>query len=107
VRVKRKPGTLLELAIARVGVLRGSRVLAYMIQWDVVRRELGHEPTREEFSDWWQQSERTTYRDQALFKEAFPGEESPARLMAAARAAWDERRGVAGLGAVPVDVVAA
>src|SRR5919205_295819 len=96
----REPRTLLELAVARVGMRRGARVLAFMIAWDVVRKELGREPSIEEYGEWWRTSVRTAYREQALFRDAFPGEENPARLMDSAKGEWDERKGVRGLGSV-------
>jgi hypothetical protein len=95
-----KRPSLLEVAVRRVGARRGARVLAFMIAWDVVRRELGREPTIEEYGEWWRISRRTAFREQALFRQVFPEESSPARLMDAARGAWDERKGVLGLGAV-------
>jgi hypothetical protein len=99
---RRQPRTLLEVAMAQVGMRRGARVIAFMIAWNVVRRELGHEPTIEEYGDWWKVSRATAFREQQMFREAFPGEENPARLMDAAAGAWDERKGVRGLGSVPV-----
>jgi hypothetical protein len=95
----RKP-TLLEVAVRRVGALKGARVLSFMVAWDVVRQELGHEPSIEEYAEWWRVSERTAWREQARFRESFPGESNPARLMDAARGTWDERQGVRGLGNV-------
>ena len=77
-------------------------MLSFMIAWDVVRQELGHEPTVEEYADWWKLSIRTAYREQAAFRKCWPTEKDPARLMDAARASWDERKGVLGLGAVAV-----
>lgn len=43
-------------------------------------------PTQAEYAAWWKQSERQAQREWALFKEAFPGQESPdamAKVMAA------------------------
>jgi hypothetical protein len=104
---KRPPRTLLELAVARVGLLKGPRVVTFMVAWSIAERELGHEPTLHEYREWWNESERTAYREQALFRECFPDETTPSRLMAALASAWDERRGVRGLGAVPAQLVAA
>jgi len=42
----------------------------------------------------------TAYREQALFREAFPEETTPDRLLDGALAAWDGRGGVTGLGRV-------
>lgn len=95
-----KRPSLLEVAVRRVGPLKGARVLAFMVAWDVVRRELGHEPTLDEYAEWWRVSKRTAFREQAQFRKCFPAESDPARLMDAARGAWDERKGVRGLGNV-------
>ena len=99
---KRQPRTLLEVAMARVGIRRGAKVLAFMIAWNLVRSELGREPDIEEYAEWWRTSIRTAYREQAMFRDAFPGETNPARLMDAAQGAWDEKKGVRGLGSVAV-----
>lgn len=96
-----KRQTLLQLAVRRVGLMRAGRVLAFMVAWDVVRRELDREPTLEEYGDWWRQSRATSFREQKLFREAFPGEVTPTRLLDAAGDEWDRRRGWKGLGAVP------
>ena len=98
----RKGRSLLEVAIASVGIRRGAKVVAFMIAWDLVYRELGREPTIEEYGEWWRTSRATAYREQALFRQVFPDETNPARIMDACRGAWDERKGVRGLGAVAV-----
>lgn len=99
-----KPPTLLEVAVRREGPLRGARVLSFMVAWDVVRQELDHAPTIEEYAEWWKLSIRTAYREQASFRKCFPTESDPTRLMDAARASWDERKGVRGLGSVALPV---
>ena len=98
---KRGP-SLLEVAVRRVGPLKGAKVLSFMIAWDVVRQELGYEPTIEEYGEWWKVSRATAFREQAAFRACCPGESNPARLMDAARGAWDEKKGVRGLGQVPL-----
>ena len=42
--------------------------------------DLGHYPSQTEYASAWNKSERTAQREWALFKLAFPGEESPERL---------------------------
>ena len=99
--------TLLQLATDRVGTVRGAKVLAFMIVWEMAREAVGSEWPEgigaqvRVYSEWWRQDVRTGWRELARFREAFPGESTPTRLMQAAkRARWDERRGVRGLGAV-------
>lgn len=102
--------TILEAAVRRVGVLQGSRAVAVMVQWHTVRAAMGDEwPADGTVSDrvrvcadWWHVTERTAWNELRRFRAAFPGEETPERLMTAAQASWDERRGVAGLGSAPL-----
>lgn len=95
---------LYEVVRRRLGVLKGGRVLAFMVQWDVVVQELGREPTVVEYADWWGESERNVYYHLARFRECFPEERTPGRLMGQLRGDWDERRGVRGLGAARLAV---
>jgi hypothetical protein len=93
-----KPPTLLQIAAARVGVIRAYRVVAFMVEWSMARRALGQETlTVEEFAEWWRIHVRTAYREQARFREAFPDETTPDRLVDHALTVWDERTGIDGL----------
>jgi hypothetical protein len=101
-------GSLLSVAAARVGTLRAYRVVAFMVEWHMARAALDRdELTVEEFAEWWRVHVRTAYRDQARFREAFPEETTPDRLLDLALAAWDERSGIEGLAGVPVPRIAA
>jgi len=92
---------LLTIASRRVGLRRGFRVLTFMASWDRARRALDKRPiTLEEYREWWRESERTAYRDQALFREAFPDELTPDHLLDLAYGQWIEKQGIKGLGAV-------
>lgn len=95
---------LMEYLRRRVGFRRSIQVLAFMVAWDTARRALhGREPmTLQEYADWWKVSRPTAFREQARFREAFPGETTPDRLLDLAAAAWDQRTGVAGLGAMQI-----
>lgn len=77
----RKP-TWLEVAVSRVGLLNGTRALSWAYSWAVAREVLGHDPSAEEVAKWWNASERTTYREQAAFRKAFPELDSPAVIYA-------------------------
>lgn len=79
-RKKRRP-TLQQLAAKRVGQTSGARVVAFIVQWAVASEALGHELTLEEYADWWHASRSTVFREQARFREAFPGEANPQRLV--------------------------
>ncbi len=75
--------TLAEHLAARIGLRGAIKVLSFMVAWELAAQGLGREPVNvDEYSDWWRQSRSTGYREKALFTKAFPGEESPGRLMA-------------------------
>jgi hypothetical protein len=94
---------LLQLARSRVGVRRAYRVVTFMVCWHIARRELDvDELTLDAYAEWWRVPERTAYREQALFREAFPEEATPDRLLDRALSSWDGRGGVPGLGRVQV-----
>lgn len=67
---------------------KGAQAVAFLWTWAYTTRKLGRPPTRAEHAAEWKQSEREVYRDLALFRQAFPGEESPDRL-----AAWMNEKG--------------
>lgn len=101
--------TIMEAAIRNAGVMKGSRAVTVMIQWSMARESMGDawpaegiEAQVRAYSDWWRHSERTGWNDLARFRAAFPGESTPERFLDFARAQWDERRGVKGLGALPL-----
>ena len=82
---KRKPSWL-EVAISRAGFLDGTRALSWAYTWAVARQSLGHDPSAEEVAQWWATAERTTYREQAAFRKAFPELPNPAALYASEEA---------------------
>ena len=86
---------LLVVAGRRVGLRKAMKVLAYMTAWAHVRDDIGHDPTAEEFAAWWKESAATAYRAQQLFRQAFPDETNPARLLELAAEQANARRPVA------------
>lgn len=78
----RKPRkvTWIEVAVRNAGVRRAFNALTWAQMWAIVRAAIGHDPTVEEVAAWWKQSLRTTYREQADFRAAFPTMETPARI---------------------------
>jgi hypothetical protein len=103
----RRPRSVLDLVVGRVGARRGYRVGTFLVSWSIVYQALGRAPSIEEYGDWWKLSRSTAFREQALFREAFPGEHDPERVVVAMLDAWDSRQGVRGLGGVPASLVAA
>lgn len=72
----------MDLINDRAGSPRdGSRVVALFQEWDLLSDELGREPTIAEFSKRWGVSTATVNRDLRDFREMFPGERSPSRIL--------------------------
>ncbi len=91
---------LLTVAARNVGLTKAFKVLGYMAAWDVAQKALGPDMGIEAYVEWWKEPRATAYRHQVLFREAFPGETTPARLLAEVQGQWDDRRGLSGLGEV-------
>lgn len=80
-RKKRRRPTLQQLAAKRVGQTSGARVVAFIVQWAIAAEAMGHALTLDEYAEWWHASRSTVFREQARFREAFPGETTPQRLV--------------------------
>jgi hypothetical protein len=103
IRVPEEPRPLFEIVRQRVGFRQAVQVFVFMIAWDQARRAMRRETlTLAEYADWWKVSRPTSFREQARFREAFPSETTPDRLLDVVAAAWDERTGVQGLGATRI-----
>lgn len=83
-----------ELAGVRKGAAAVSCLVAWAIAEESVGLPLGDDLTSQvrNYAKWWRITERTAWRDLAAFKQAFPGEDSPARLAAELRQAVELRR---------------
>ena len=54
---------------------------AWAYCWAATRDTLiGHDPSVDEDAEWWKESRRTAFREQAVFREAFPMLDSPAAI---------------------------
>jgi hypothetical protein len=60
---------------------RAKRLVIFLQQWDHQADELGRGPTVKEYSADWSESETGTYRLFEEFREVFPTERDPARVM--------------------------
>jgi hypothetical protein len=94
--------SLLEVAIARAGIVKGAQATEVVVTWAIAQNRLGH-PLGEtdtgslsaairEYAAYWKMSERSAWNKLKLFKRAFPNEESPARLASLVSEAVDERQ---------------
>lgn len=90
---RRSPEPLLVTLQGRVGYLRGCKVCGFIVAWGIVTESLGRPPESiEEYADWWKQSHRTAYREQALFRLAVHEYETPTELWEEVRKQVDVRR---------------
>lgn len=84
---------LMVVAFTNAGVVTAGRAMSVLLCWGIAERALGRElgngegisAAVREYTEWWKQSERTTWRDLRAFRKAFPSEESPAALAAQLR----------------------
>lgn len=100
--------SLLALAIERRGVLRGAAAIAFMAQWAQARDAAEEWPTDlspqvRAYARHWRVSERTAWREISRFREVWPEEESPSRLLDQVAGRWERNAGIAALGAVVLD----
>jgi len=74
----------LNLQHAGVGRLKAMRrsadACATIWAFAYVKHKTDTWPTQAEYADYWRISERSAQREWAVFREAFPGEDSPERL---------------------------
>lgn len=77
---QKRHASWIEVAVRNVGILKAYTAMSWAYTWATARESLKHDPSVEEVAKWWGQSVRTTYREQAAFREAFPTLESPAQI---------------------------
>lgn len=104
---KREP-TILDVCVAKKGIYKGGRVATFIVCWCIASNALGREITLEEYREWWKESERTAYREQARFREVFPQLANPQPIADNAMARSEAlQRGVRGVGALPASLAIA
>lgn len=105
---QRRDATIMQVCYAKHGILKGARTCAFIAQWTMASQGLGRQITREEYAEWWKESERTVYRELARFREAFPALNNPQPIADQAIARSEAlSRGVDGVGSLPASLVAA
>jgi hypothetical protein len=61
---------------------RAKRLAIFLQQWDHQADELGQAPSAKEYADEWNEPETSTYRLLEEFRDVFPTESDPSRIMA-------------------------
>jgi hypothetical protein len=82
----KKPEALAIVLARQVGFRNSMKVLTFITAWGIVYESLGRAPSVEEYADWWKESYPTAYREQKLFREAMPGQDTPTELWEQVRA---------------------
>lgn len=77
---RKRPVTWLEVAVRNAGMRKAMTAVSWAHTWAIAREALGHDPTVEEVADWWKMPRRSAFREQAIFREAFPTLETPAKI---------------------------
>jgi hypothetical protein len=60
---------------------RAKRLAVFLQQWDHLADDLERAPTVKEYAAEWKESEAGVYRQLEEFRQIFPSEEDPARIM--------------------------
>ena len=74
--------TWIELGVRNAGIRTAFTGMTWALSWIIAAKDLDHDPTVEEVADWWKDSHRTAYRQQAAFRRAYPDLESPGAMFA-------------------------
>jgi len=78
-RVKRDwSRTWFGISLQRVGFRKTAKAMEFLAGWVIVWRDLGRPPHNvEEYADWWGMGVATGYREQAVWREAWPEYATP------------------------------
>jgi hypothetical protein len=81
--------TLGEYMVSRVGLLKATKVAAFVYSWGIYIEQESGRPTMEAYTAYWKQSISSTYRERDLFRICWPGEKDPTALWLQIRALAD------------------
>lgn len=65
---------MLDLGMRNAGFRRTTVALTFAVSWATAWASLGHEPTMEEYWDWWNQSPASGYRELEAWRACYPAE---------------------------------
>jgi hypothetical protein len=78
---KQKHQRMMAVAVERVGPVKAYKAALFIASWGHVTKNLGRPPvTVDEYADWWNKSRAMGFREQRLFREAFPHLETPTAI---------------------------
>jgi hypothetical protein len=97
----RKPRTLLEVCTARLGVHKGALAAAWLVEYALATRDLGHVPSGREYAAWAFVDDRTAWRRRSALREVF-GDDRWVEVVEALAAQVEPGRSIRGQVALPV-----
>jgi len=83
--------SLMQVAILNAGIRKGYRACLYLVLWGIASDAEKRPMSANDLAKWWGDSRTITYKRQAIFREAFPGEETPERLWKVAQVVHADR----------------
>jgi len=64
--------TLILAMVKRGGLWKANKAVGYIVAWGICRDALGHDPSWNEYMDYWGQSRSTTARESGAFFACVP-----------------------------------
>lgn len=83
--------TFAEFVVGKVGLIKGTKVAAFVVAWGIYTQNEPDRPSLEGYSRYWGQSISATYRERDLFQICWPDDKVPDRLWAVIRTHVDGR----------------
>ncbi len=88
---KRAPKTIIEVCLARAGVMKGARVQSFISLWAIASQRLDRPITVDDYAEYYGESERNVYRHLRSFREVFPALDTPQAIADAVIAEAEQR----------------
>lgn len=99
--------TLAEYLAGKVGLLKATKVAAFVVAWGIYMEKTEPVPTPygrmaytlDAYSDYWKQSISTTYKERDLFRICFPNDKTPERIWGVVREVYNAKASADQMGA--------
>lgn len=77
-----KQERMMSVALARVGPVKAYKACLFVASWGHCSKTLGRPPVNvDEYAEWWGKSRAMAFREQRLFREAFPHLDDPTAIV--------------------------
>jgi len=74
------PEEMFRFLETKEGTKRFAALFEFLNMWGILADELGREPTREDFMEYWGESRATWYRRLLLWRGLWPEDDNPQRV---------------------------